>query len=99
MRPAAIVVVAMLMAPGSAAAQNSVYGLVGIGFPGDPLATRARSLGGGTGAFDIMSALNPGTVAGLGRLVAGGAAGASPRPFTARGPTGPGPREKRGSLF
>jgi hypothetical protein len=95
MRPAAIVVVAMLMAPGSAAAQNSVYGLVGIGFPGDPLATRARSLGGGTGAFDIMSALNPGTVAGLGRLVAGGAAGTSLRRYTAGDSTVTGLRETR----
>ena len=42
MRRAAMLVVTALLAPGSAAAQNSVYGLIGIGFPGDPLAVRAR---------------------------------------------------------
>lgn len=84
-----------LVASGPAAAQNSVYGLVGIGFPGDPLAVRARSLGGGIGAFDPASALNPAAAAGLGRLVAGGAAGTTLRRYTAGDSTVAGLRETR----
>ena len=95
MRRAAMLVVTALLAPGSAAAQNSVYGLIGIGFPGDPLAVRARSLGGGIGAFDPTSALNPATVAGLERLLAGGAAGTTLRHYTAGDSTVSGLRETR----
>lgn len=90
-----MLVVWALLAPGPAAAQNSVYGLIGIGFPGEPLAVRARSLGGGIGAFDPTSALNPATVAGLGRLVAGGAAGTTLRHYTAGDSTVSGLRETR----
>ena len=95
MRAAALLLVIAWLAPGWAAAQNSVYGLVGIGFPGDPLGARARSLGGGIGAFDPTSALNPATVAGLGRLVVGGAAGTSLRRYTAGDSTVTGLRETR----
>ncbi|MBI2074003.1 MAG: hypothetical protein HYT81_13390 [Gemmatimonadetes bacterium] len=95
MRRAAMLVVMALVAPGWAAAQNSVYGLIGIGFPGEPLAVRARSLGGGIGALDPTSALNPATVAGLGRLVAGGAAGTTLRRYTAGDSTVSGLRETR----
>jgi hypothetical protein len=95
MRPAAILLAVALAAPGSAAAQNSVYGLVGIGFPGDPLAVRARSMGGGIGSLDPYSALNPATAAGFSRLVASGAAGTSLRRYTAGDSTVTGLRETR----
>lgn len=94
MRSATMLVMALLAA-GPAAAQNSVYGLIGIGFPGDPLAVRARSLGGGMGAFDPTSALNPATAAGLGRLVAGGAGGTTLRRYTAGDSSISGLRETR----
>lgn len=83
------------LAPGVAAAQNSVYGISGIGFPGQPLSVRARALGGGVGAFDPTSALNPATVAGLGRLAAGLTVGTTLRRYTAGDTTITGLRETR----
>lgn len=44
-------------------AQTSVYGIRGLGFPGRALTPRARGLGGGLGAFDPASPINPATVA------------------------------------
>ncbi len=102
MRIAAVLAVVAMVASVPAAAQNSVYGLIGVGFPGDPLSVRARSLGGGAGAFDPTSALNPATAVGLGerprelgRLVAGGAAGTTLRQYTAGDSTVSGLRETR----
>ena len=64
MRAVAIVIVALAMSlPSSADAQNSVYGVLGIGFPGRPLGTRARGTAGGLGALDEASAVNPATIA------------------------------------
>jgi len=102
MRRSLVPVVLGLMVPAAVAAQNSVYGLMGIGFPGEPLSARARSLGGGIGAFDPTSALNPATAVGLGwtssgraRLVVGGVAGTALRSFTAGDSTVTGLRETR----
>lgn len=102
MRVAVMLTVLAMPAAVPVAAQNSVYGVIGIGFPGDPLSARARSLGGGPGAFDPHSALNPATAVGLGdrprdqgRLVAGGAAGTSLRQYTAGDSTVSGLRETR----
>ncbi len=74
-----------LCAPRVAGAQNSVYGIAGIGFPVEPVSVRARALGGGVAAFDPTSALNPATVAGLGRLAAGFTVGTTLRQYTAAG--------------
>src|SRR5712692_7088551 len=43
-------------------AQNSAYGILGIGFPSPPFSVRARAFGGGLSATDPQSALNPGAV-------------------------------------
>jgi hypothetical protein len=72
---------------GAADAQNSVYGIAGIGFPGDPLSVAARALGGGPAAVDPYSALNPATVVGLPNLVAAFSGSTTLRRYTAAGDT------------
>jgi hypothetical protein len=44
------------------AAQTSVYGIRGLGFPGRGITARARAMGGGLAALDPASPLNPATV-------------------------------------
>jgi hypothetical protein len=44
-------------------AQNSVYGVQGVGFPGRPVSVRSRGLAGGDAVFDSLSAVNPATAA------------------------------------
>lgn len=51
-------------------AQTSVYGVLGIGMIGQPYGVRARALGGGVGAIDPQSALNPAAAAGFRQLSA-----------------------------
>lgn len=74
-----------LCGSGMARAQNSVYGIAGIGFPGEPLSERARAMGGGLGAFDLTSAVNPAAVGDLGKLVAAFSGGTTFRHYTATG--------------
>ena len=52
------------------AAQTSVYGVRGLGFPGRPLTARTRALGGGLGAFDPASPINPAAIAGVTQVTA-----------------------------
>ena len=54
--------------PAALAAQNSVYAVRGIGFPGRPLSARARALGGGPAVFDPVSAVNPAAATAFSRL-------------------------------
>lgn len=70
MRRVAWLLLLGLASPASALAQNSIYGVAGIGFPEEPIGVHARALGGGSAAFDALSALNPGAVADFGRLAA-----------------------------
>lgn len=63
-------------------AQNSVFGVHGLGFPGRAMSASSRALGGGPAAFDPRSAINPATVAGMGNLVVTATAGTSLRNFT-----------------
>jgi hypothetical protein len=55
-----------------AEAQTSVYGVLGVGFPGRPLSIRARALGGSTGPTDAGSAVNPAALALNSRLSVSG---------------------------
>lgn len=48
-----------LIAPSGLAAQNSIFGVRGIGFPSREVSARARALGGGFAIFDPLSPLNP----------------------------------------
>lgn len=85
----------LVLVPRLALAQNSVYGLVGIGFPGEPLGARARGLGGGAAAFDPAAGINPGAVAGFARLRAAFSAGTTLRSFSAGDSSASGLRETR----
>ncbi len=84
-----------LGSPAAALAQNSVYGVAGIGFPEEPIGIHARALGGGSAAFDALSALNPGTVADFGRLAASVTMSESFRSYTAGDSSVSGLRETR----
>lgn len=72
-----------VLAPIPVIAQNSVFGVHGIGYPGRPISARARALGGGPGVFDARSAVNPATISGLGRLVVTASSATSLRNYTA----------------
>jgi hypothetical protein len=95
MRRASILWFLAWLIPAPLAAQNSVYGVVGLGFPGEPIGVRARALGGGIAAFDPASALNPATPVGLGRLAAMVSVGTSFRRYTTGDSTVSGLRETR----
>lgn len=56
--------------PQTVAAQSSLYGVVGLGFPGRPIGVRARGMAGSIAAVDPGSAVNPATVSQLSRLSA-----------------------------
>lgn len=49
-------------------AQSSVYGVLGLGFPTDPMGLRARASGGAAAAVDPGSVLNPAAAALFARL-------------------------------
>jgi hypothetical protein len=71
------------LAPVPGIAQNSVFGVHGIGYPGRPVSARVRALGGGPGVFDARSAINPASISGLGRLVVTASSATSLRNYTA----------------
>ena len=84
MRRSIVLLAALLAsAPSVLEAQNSVYGVLGIGLPGRPVGTRARATGGGISAFDARSPLNPGAVAGFRRVTVMGVVGTSLWNYTA----------------
>jgi len=56
---------------GDAAAQASIYGIRGLGFPGRTATARERALGSGLLALDAGSPVNPATVAGFGGITVG----------------------------
>lgn len=76
-------------------AQNSVYGVRGIGFPERPISVRARAMGGGFAMFDALSPLNPATAANFRVLAASVSAGTTFRRYTADGTEVSGLRETR----
>jgi hypothetical protein len=58
----------LLLGAENAAAQVSVYGIRGLGFPGRATNARTRALGGGLAVLDRGSMLNPAAVAGYGPI-------------------------------
>ncbi len=64
----AVVCAFVLCLPSSVTAQNSVYGIRGLGFPGQPISVRSRALGGGWAMFDNFSSVNPATTASFASL-------------------------------
>ena len=63
MRRTIALIAALLAAfPVRVVAQNSLFGVLGIGFPGRPDGVRSRALGGGYSVFDARSGVNPAAV-------------------------------------
>jgi hypothetical protein len=66
-----IVALAGLFAPIEAAAQSSLFGVRGLGFPGRPLSARTRGTGGSFALFDGESDANPAAITSLPALTVG----------------------------
>ncbi len=77
------------------AAQNSAYGLLGIGFPSAPFGVVARSMGGGISATDPQSFLNPGALGFVKALSVAGASMQEYRRFSIGGASATGLTETR----
>jgi hypothetical protein len=75
----------MLLAalPGLVEAQASVYGVLGIGFPGRTISVRTRALGGSMAAVDAASATNPAVIALNQRLTVSGLSQTTSRNYEA----------------
>jgi len=84
-RPAVLLLTVLLLAPSAAIAQSSVYSVLGIGFVGRPIGTRARGTEGGIAAFDQGSALNPASVSRFRQISVTGSIGTSLRSYEALG--------------
>jgi len=68
---AGLAALVMLVLPGEAAAQSSMFGVRGLGLPGRPLSARVRGTGGSFALFDAESDANPAAIAGLPALTVG----------------------------
>lgn len=68
---AALVTLLVLLLPGEAVAQSSMFGVRGLGLPGRPLSARTRGTGGSFALFDAESDANPAAIAGLPALTVG----------------------------
>ncbi|HEX9581870.1 MAG TPA: hypothetical protein VF970_12270 [Gemmatimonadales bacterium] len=79
----------------SLTAQNSVYGVQGVGFPVRPLSVHARGLSGGNAVFDPGSAVNPATATAFGGITAHLSAATAFRRYSAYDSTVSGLKETR----
>ncbi|HYU08735.1 MAG TPA: hypothetical protein VEK77_05075 [Gemmatimonadales bacterium] len=87
---ASVVVLAVLLGVGPSgrlAAQDSQFGIRGLGTPGKPESVRARSTGGAFAPFDAFSPLIEASLADVRRMSAGVTSGASWRSIDAGGTT------------
>ncbi len=73
--PPGLLVVAALLGARPAAAQDSVFGIRGLGFLGQPISAHSAAMGGGESMFDGSSAVGPASLASW-RTLAGWAVGA-----------------------
>ena len=83
-RCATLIALLLAVAATDAAAQVSLYGVLGVGYVGRPSGVRSRSLGSGLDATDRESALNPAAVGDISRLTVAAASIASFRSYTVR---------------
>lgn len=65
-----LIAVLLVALPARVVAQNSLFGVLGIGFPGRADGVRSRALGGGYSTFDARSGVNPAAVVGFRSLTA-----------------------------
>ncbi len=92
----AAVTVGLLMAIGAPlAGQASVYGVLGVGFPGRAVSVHSRGLGGGFDALDPRSAVNPAALVFNGLLTVSGMTETTSRRYEASGVTAEGLRDTR----
>lgn len=78
MRALRLASAALALGAGAARAQDSVFGIRGLGVPGRPVSARSSSGGGGFAVFDAQAGLNPAALSAF-RGVAGWAVGAPSR--------------------
>ena len=83
------------VSPASLVAQNSVYGIRGVGFPGRPSGVRSLALGGGADLLDRASVLNPALAATFRQVTVGAVSGTTYRNYTAAGTDVSGLQETR----
>ncbi len=83
-RCATLIALLLAVAATDAAAQVSLYGVLGVGYVGRPSGVRSRSLGSGLDATDRESALNPAAVGDISRLTVAAASISSFREYTVR---------------
>lgn len=90
-----VLAVILAIGPAELAAQNSIFGTRGLGFPGRRAGVRSLSLGGAAALFDPSSPENPALPALYNQITVGLAAGTTFRKFTAAGVDQSGLRETR----
>jgi opacity protein-like surface antigen len=83
-RCATLIALLLTVAASEAAAQVSLYGVLGVGYVGRPSGVRSRSLGSSLDAVDRESALNPAAVGDIARLTVAAASITSFRNYTVR---------------
>ncbi len=85
--------------PASLEAQNSVFGIRGLGFPGRAAGVRSLAMGGGADLFDRASVLNPALAAAFGQVTVGAVSGTTFRSYTTSGAGATGLQETRFPLI
>lgn len=87
------------VSPASLEAQNSVFGIRGVGFPGRAGGVRSLAMGGGADLFDRASVLNPALAAAFGQVTVGAVSGTTFRNYTTSGADVSGLQETRFPLI
>lgn len=87
------------VSPASLEAQNSVFGIRGVGFPGRAGGVRSLAMGGGADLFDRASVLNPALAATFGQVTVGAVSGTTFRNYTTSGADVSGLQETRFPLI
>ncbi len=87
------------VSPASLEAQNSVFGIRGVGFPGRAGGVRSLAMGGGADLFDRASVLNPALAATFGQVTVGAVSGTTFRNYTTSGADASGLQETRFPLI
>ncbi len=87
------------VSPASLEAQNSVFGIRRVGFPGRAGGVRSLAMGGGADLFDRASVLNPALAATFGQVTVGAMSGTTFRNYTTSGADVSGLQETRVPLM
>ncbi len=99
MKPLIFLGLLIVLSPSALGAQNSIFGIRGIGFPGRAGGVRSIALGGGSEVFDRASVLNPALAVSFGQVTVGAVSGTTFRNYTAAGTDASGLQETRFPLI